>query len=348
MADSMDIKAAVRQWRQGLNKEDRWCILINADPDAMASALALKRILQPKVRGVDIARINAVTRPDNLAMIRYLHIPVRPWQPEKAEQYNQFAIVDSQPHHNKAFQGISFSCIIDHHPLLEDAPPLKGVQLFDVRPAIGATSTIMTQYLSLLRMRPSTRLATALLFGIRTDTGAFERSGSESDLRAYQWLFKHADINLLRRIARSEYLREWLPLFARAFRSLTDCHGGGAHVCVNEVKSADLLVCIADFFTRVHDLKWIAVSGIVGKTVVVIFRGDGGRHIGRFADACFYDVGEAGGHRTVGRAEFPLSALPAETKLADFVRNRLLTRKLRPLAALKSAAAATGAGGGAK
>lgn len=332
MTGNAELVAHMKQWRQSLNKDDRWCILINADPDALASALALKRILIPRVHSVDIARVNEVTRPDNLAMIRYLNIPVKPWQPEKACQYTRFALVDSQPHHHKAFQDVAFDCIIDHHPLPTapaDAAP-DAASFYDIRPDVGATSTMMTRYLQGLRVRPGPRLATALLYGIRTDTAAFERSGGEDDFRAYQWLSRHADNNVLRRIMRSEYLREWLPLFSRAFRSLTDCRGAGAHACLNEVNSADLLVAVADFFTRVHGLKWIAVSGIVGKTVIVIFRGDGGRDIGRLADACFYDVGQAGGHRTLGRAEFPLEAVPEGVKTAEFVLKRLETRKLRP------------------
>lgn len=332
MLPNAELVAHMKEWRQNLDKDDRWCILINADPDALASAMALKRIISPRVHNADIARVNEVTRPDNLAMIRYLRIPVRAWQPEKAEQYTRFAMVDSQPHHHKAFQGIAFDCIIDHHPL-----PANGgcfvpaaPSLCDIRPGLGATSTIMTRYFQALRMRPSPRLATALLYGIRTDTAAFERSGDEDDFRAYQWLSRHADNNLLRRIIRSEYLREWLPLFSRAFRNLTDCRSNGAFAWLNEVNSADLLVAVADFFTRVHDLKWIAVGGIVGKTVIVIFRGDGGRDIGRLADACFYDVGQAGGHRNLGRAEFPLEAVPADVRPGDFVLKRLETRKLRP------------------
>ena len=181
-------------------------------------------------------------------------------------------------------------------------------------------------------MRPGPRLATALLYGIRTDTAAFERSGGEDDFRAYQWLSRHADNNLLRRILRSEYLREWLPLFARAFRSMADCRGGGAFASLTEVKSADLLVAVADFFTRVHGLRWIAVSGVVDKTVIVIFRGDGGRDIGRLADACFHDVGVAGGHRNLARAEFPISAVPDGMRPGEFVLKRIETRKLRPKA----------------
>ena len=306
--------AQMRQWRQTLTKDQRWAILISADPDALASALALKRIMAHRVRGVDIFRINEVTRPDNLAMIRYLRIPAKLWQPEKADLYTNFAMVDSQPHHNPAFQGITFDLIIDHHPLT--AGQLPQAPFCDIRPGFGATSTMMTRYLQGLRIKPGPLLSTALLYGIRTDTATFERSGGEDDLRAYQWLIKHADATLLRRIIRSEYLRAWLPLFSRAFRSLRDCRGG-AMVWLNEVDSADLLVAVADFFTRVHGLKWIAVCGVVEKTVVVIFRGDGSRDIGRLADACFYDVGSAGGHRNLGRAEFPLAAIPAGTKPAE-------------------------------
>ena len=54
--------------------EDQVLILINADPDAIASAIALKRLLWRKVAGVTIAHTNVITRPDNLTMIRLLGV----------------------------------------------------------------------------------------------------------------------------------------------------------------------------------------------------------------------------------------------------------------------------------
>lgn len=330
MAQNAEKILAFRQWRQNIVRDSRWAVMINADPDALASALALKRLMHSRTSSVDIMRINEITRPDNLAMVRYLRIPAKPWQPEKAGVYDHFAMVDSQPAHNPAFGNLVYDLVIDHHPRTDLTGRLEPDAFVDIRLDVGATSSMMTRLLQALRLRPGPLLATALLYGIRTDTGTFERSGSEEDLRAYQWLSHHADNNLLRRISRSEYLRSWLPFFSRAFRSLTDCGAGGAYASLNEIKSADLLVSVADFFTKVHGLKWIAVSGIVGKTVIVIFRCDGSRDIGRFADACFYDVGTAGGHRNMGRAEIPLSAVPEGVKPADFIYRRLRTRKLRP------------------
>ena len=40
-------------------------------------------------------------------------------------------------------------------------------------------------------------------------------------------------------------------------------------------------------------------------------------------------MGEAGGHRNLARAEFPLSAVPEGVKPGDFVLKRIETRKLR-------------------
>ena len=81
------------------------------------------------------------------------------------------------------------------------------------------------------------------------------------------------------------------------------------------------------------------MSGVVQKTVIAIFRCDGTRDIGRLADACFYDVGSAGGHRNLARAEFPVSAVPKERSVQEFIRHRLTTRKLRPRSKIEQAAA---------
>ncbi len=307
------------EWMSELPKDERWCILITADPDALGAAMALKRILARKGREIVIASTNQVTRPDNLAMIRYLRIPLVTWEPSMAKDFQRFAIVDSQPHHNKAFEGIPFSLIIDHHPSPNDYCHMA--EYMDIRPKLGATCTMLWQYLRELDIRPSKLLATAMVYGIRTDTALFERSGTETDFRAFQWLSRYSDSILLRRILRSEYLPQWLPLFSHAFRSLRTCKNG-AYAHVGSVKSPDMLVAIADFFTRVHGLRWVAVSGVYEQTLVIIFRGDGSTNIGAVAQRHFDSLGSAGGHRVMARAEIPLEALEG-ANVAEFVYKKL-------------------------
>lgn len=302
-----------------LSREESWLIMINADPDAIASAMALQRLIRHRVHAVTIARINEITRPDNLAMIRYLRIPLEEWTPDMAQHYQRFAIVDSQPHHNTAFGMVDFSVIIDHHPL-PDVP--YGADFEEIRPNWGATSTLCTEFLYNAGIRPGRRLATALQYGIRTDTNTFGRNCKEVDLRAYHFLSRFADTAQLTRILRSEYLPEWLPYFSRAFENLRPC-GKGHFTSLGEVESSDLLVVVADFFLKVHGLRWVTVGGASKGSIVVIFRGGGeSMDLGKLAALAFGDVGSAGGHRSMARAEVPLTELNKET-LDDFMFQRL-------------------------
>ena len=287
-------------------KGARWLILINADPDAMASAMALRRILSRRVEDVTIAKVNTITRPDNLAMIRYTHLRMERFFPGMLPHFDRFALVDSQPSHHPAFKEIDFSIIIDHHPLPEEP---YAAPYCEIKPQYGANSTIMTEYLYNLHIRPGKLLATALQFGIKTDTANFQRHFYDVDLRAYQYLNRFADHALLSRIARSEFHLHWLEFFSRACTNLYALRTSGQYVFLGEVENPDILVNIADFFMRVYEIRWAAVSGLYKDTLVVIFRGDGiSKDVGSFAKQVFEDIGSAGGHKSMARAEFPLSA----------------------------------------
>ena len=77
----------IRSWLETISRDQHWCILISADPDAMGAAQALRRIMERRTRYIDICSINKVTRPDNLAMIRYLRLNIKPWDTAKQSQY---------------------------------------------------------------------------------------------------------------------------------------------------------------------------------------------------------------------------------------------------------------------
>ncbi|MBO4368676.1 MAG: phosphoesterase, partial [Desulfovibrio sp.] len=72
MSERNDVILEFKTWLQSQDKDSSYCILIFADPDALASAMAFRRLLRKRVASVAIRYINDVTRPDNLAMIRYL------------------------------------------------------------------------------------------------------------------------------------------------------------------------------------------------------------------------------------------------------------------------------------
>ena len=323
MPNHRSISLRLGQMLELFSRNEDWAIVINADPDALASALALKRLMARRVGKVVIAHINEISRPDNLAMIRYLRIPLVTWSESFLERYQRFAIVDSQPHHSAAFAGIPFSIVIDHHPLVPEHPVTAS--FVDIQPQYGAVSSRMTEYLRALRIRPGIRLSTALQYGIRTDTATFTRKSSDADMRAFQQLSSHADNALLMRIVQSEYLPEWLSYFGRAISSLHKCRSG-MYSFLGEVGNPDILVVVADFFTRVHGLRWIAICGVYKEKVVVIFRGDGQSiDVGAYAAQRLDALGSAGGHRAMARAEFPLAAAGGRN-IEIFVYRRLSDR----------------------
>jgi nanoRNase/pAp phosphatase (c-di-AMP/oligoRNAs hydrolase) len=107
------------------NPLDTVGILINADPDSMASALALKRLFWRKVKKTEIYHINSIQRADNLAFINHLKIELQHIKHLKRKKITKWAIVDSQPHHHDRFRHHRFDIIIDHHPV-GDTAQLQG------------------------------------------------------------------------------------------------------------------------------------------------------------------------------------------------------------------------------
>ena len=163
-------------------------------------------------------------------------------------------------------------------------------------------------------MRPGPLLEQALLYGIRTDTAAFERSGGEEDYAlGFSGSPHHADNNLLRRTRPQRISARLAAALSRACL-LTDCRGGGAHATLGEIKSADLLVAIADFSLPACTAQWIAVSGIADKNRDRDLRGDGGRTSAVWPTPVFTTWAIRRRHRNLGRVNFHFPAVPEASK----------------------------------
>ncbi len=283
---------------------DHVLVLINADPDAIASAMAFKRILWRRVTRLTLSNINTITRPDNMAMIRLLDVTLIHVTKITPNEFNKVVLVDSQPSHNDSFRDFAFNVIIDHHePDGYDAP------FKDIRPEYGATSSIMTEYLKTAKIKPSDKLATALFYGIKTDTNNFERMATNADIKAFQFLFRHANIYLARRIEQVDLRPGFLDYFRKAIEEKTMADD---RICVHlgNVETPDICVLIADFFMRINTVTWSIVSGFCEGHLIIIFRNDGLRKdAGGVAAKQFGNLGTAGGHKSMARAEISSESL---------------------------------------
>jgi nanoRNase/pAp phosphatase (c-di-AMP/oligoRNAs hydrolase) len=287
-------------------------VLINADPDSIASAMAVKRLLWRRVAGVTIAHVNIVKRPDNVAMIRLLGLKLAFVDEIDPKKFERTVMVDSQPNHHDAFKRFTPHVIIDHHPE-------SGVKAAytDIRPKYGATATIMTEYLRAARIKPSAKLASALLHAIKTDTSNFERQTLIEDLKAFQYLFRHANTQFARRIEQTDLRIDFLKYFKIALSGMR-LRGRRVFAHLGPVVHADVCVLIADFFMRIASIDWSIVSGICEDKLVVVVRNDGIRkNAGELVKKSFGHLGSAGGHKGMSRAEIPVKNLNRRVALDD-------------------------------
>ncbi|OAQ21044.1 DHH family phosphoesterase [Thermosulfurimonas dismutans] len=286
-------------------KEDRVLILIWADPDALASALAMRRLLSQRVSQVVIAHVNEIRRVNNQLMIKLLKIPVMKKSQVAVNDFTKKVLLDSQPTHNPAFENIDFDVVIDHHPLNDG----WQAAFADIRPEYGATSTILTEYLRTAGIKPSVALATALVYGIKTDTDNFEKHCALQDVICFHYLFKRLNRHLLHKIESSDIRRSELKYIRLALDNMK-FRKQRLFTHVGKVPNADILVVIADLLNHVQEAGWVFVSGEHRQRLIIIIRCDGYRkNAGRLAERAFGSLGYAGGHREKARAEIPLENL---------------------------------------
>ena len=320
MAPKKTAKERLQEFWNIFAKDDDVLVVISADPDSIASALAVKRLLRYRVKSVTVGYLNEIRRLSNLAMIDLLKIQAERMKVLKSDRFNKYVIIDSQPCHNPGFEEIQYSAVIDHHPVTQG----WKADFVDIRPDYGATASMMVEYMRAAEMKPSVALATALFYAIKVDTQNFEKKALLADAISFRYLFNIANQNLVRKIELSELRISELNYFKTAFAEMK-ISKNRLYAHVGRVRTPDVLVIIADFFKRVHEVAWVFVSGIHGEKLVVIFRCDGyKKNAGILAAKTFGQMGAAGGHRESARAEVPLKNLAKPDQ--DFT-----TRTLRRL-----------------
>src|SRR5436853_7934578 len=85
----------------------------------------------------------------------------------------------------------------------------------------------MTEYLRAADVKITQRLATALLYGIMTDTLHLERGATKADLEAFAYLHPLANHSARRRIERPELPNEALDVLALGIARRRPTHGVG-------------------------------------------------------------------------------------------------------------------------
>ena len=301
---------------------------VNPDPDALASMLGLEALLAERLPGkpVTLTVDGMIARAENQAMVDLLRIPLVPVERAVIEPGTGVVMVDTQPNTGRrASEAAVPTAVLDHH---ETPGNLDGVRFRDIRPHIGATSTIVTGYLLEQDMAVSRRLATALLYGIESEVTGYPREAGAADDGAMVWLFPRADKDLLARIRNPRLPLSYFATYHHALANAFLYRDVVVSWC-GAVPQPDIVAELADFFVRFDQVDWALSVGLFDDMLKISARADHiGGHCGDLLRAVVDGLGTAGGHDRRAGGGIPITdrSPAAIDALLRTIRHRFLTR----------------------
>lgn len=309
------------------------CTHDNPDPDSIASAFALGRLLEER-KGIPFTLTygGVLGRAENRAMVRLLKVPLVPIARVDLSEFDVVGLVDTQPevgNHSlppEQCGGKKVICI-DHHParLLS-----KNATFSDVGGDYGATSTVLTAYLDAAGVVPDRTLATALFYGIKSDTRDLGREVSDADVWAYSHLAALTDMSMVSAIEHPRLPRAYFAVLMRAIHraQVTD---NIVAADLGEIYIPDMVPETADRLVQAEGLRWGIVVGEHDNQIYCSIRVNDRRYsAGKLVREVIkdYPEGSAGGHGSMAGMRIPhksrLSSKSAKTKARRTLVRRLL------------------------
>lgn len=283
----------------------------NPDPDSLGAAVGLLEFakLAACVPG-RLAISGRILRAENQAMVRELAIEMDRLEDLRVEDFDCVALVDTQPGfaHTPIPPGLQVDIVIDHHLCQDATVGPDDVPFFDVRPEAGATSSIVAGHLLAAGLQPSAQAATALAYGIRTDTADLSRNVSELDERAWEFLSPHIDRRKLAAIANPRLPLAYFQALKQAL-SRVRLYDGLTLCSLGRTSSAEMVAEVADMLLRMEGVRAVFCGGLVGTSYHVSVRTEIGLDAWALIRAGMEgEQGSCGGHGSVAGGSIELDS----------------------------------------
>lgn len=306
------------------------------DPDALAAAMALSYLaLQYFNITTRITYGGVIGRSENKAMARILKIPLHKIRPEYFKKYRNIALVDTQPKFkNNTFpEKRKATIILDQH-----ASVIKpSAELAIVDTECGATCVIIAQALLLQEDPIPSRIATALVYGILSDTLGFYRAHRADVIQTYLSIIPYCDLRMLAQIQNPTRSRRFFVTLHKAlsqaivYRALLVSHLGF-------VENPDLVSQMAEFLLTYEKAHWSFCTGRYrGRLYVSLRTSKPNVQAGEVLRAIFDNPKNAGGHDAIAGGSLKVATEPSEElwQKTEQVLQLRLFQKLRRSAKAK-------------
>ncbi len=279
---------------------------INPDPDAIASGYAIKTLLESWGKSAEFLYEGRIGRAENKSLMAYLDRPMSPLLSLPTDA--PILIIDTQPGAGNSPISAEINAwgTIDHHPQRVQS---QLISFHDVRSDYGATATIMTQYLRAANLIPTTKLATALYYGIKTDTLDLERRAVKADVDAYEYLRPLIDKKKLSEIEQAQVSADY---FRHAHTALEEANlYDNLLVCfLGDMGYPDLAAEMADWLMRYDKVEWVICIGQYQDTLHLSTRAHPhpiDTTANAFMEAIVDGLGTGGGHDRMAGGQVQLN-----------------------------------------
>jgi nanoRNase/pAp phosphatase (c-di-AMP/oligoRNAs hydrolase) len=309
-----------------------WLVLThdNPDPDALASAQILARVLRQAFgQTVTVAYGGIIGRAENREMVRGLRLPFSHIRHLSLKKYKHFALVDTQPRsgNNQLPPRLVPDIVIDHHPVRANT---QTGPFYDVRPKYGATATILAEYMLAAGIQPTHALATALIYAIRSETLDFAREHAGPDKAIHDLFFPLANHRLLARI---QSPRLPLTYFGNLHDALENMETVDSLVVshLGPVEQPDIVPEIADLLLRMEGKTWSLATGYFQDRLYLSIRTTNTRaDAGNLMNRLVGRRGKGGGHGMIAGGWIDAAKVTSTAERRD-LQKRLGARLAREL-----------------
>lgn len=264
------------------------------DPDAIASAFALQKLLEKFKIETQLCHVGEIDKLSSVKMLRLLGIEMHRYEEimDRMDETDMIILVDCQKNTGNTTDLVGDElAVIDHHPTFRTV----SYEYADLR-ITGACASMIAEYYQALGVKPSKKAATALLYGIRMDTLQLSRGVTEFDVRMYAYLFPYADAKLLQKLESNNMEFMDLQAYGAAIENIR-VYGkvGFSHL---DFMCPDALVAVlSDFFLALKEVEVVILFAKRKNGYKFSFRSERSDvDAGKLAEACLREWGNGGGH----------------------------------------------------
>jgi nanoRNase/pAp phosphatase (c-di-AMP/oligoRNAs hydrolase) len=191
---------------------------------------------------------------------------------------------------------------------------------------VAASATIAATYLREQKIEPGAKLATAMIYALRTETRGCQTHHSQLDREVLTWLTEHAEPALLAEIETAPLSREYFGDLMLALQSAF-VYDDVALCFLPRANGAEIVGEVADLLIRCRGIRRVLCAAVVNGDLIFSARTDtDSGNAAQLLLATLNGLGGAGGH--AHRAGGKISAISNGSKVAGDLNDELRRRWL--------------------